>query len=690
MTYLDIAIEHVKRGIPVVPINNITNKPSQFSQPTADINKVKSLWRFNINRKIGIKLGDENGIFIVHISTVKELNGYRSLKYFEEQYCLLPETLSIANPFQEIRIYTIPKKYRPFKVTTNSCMLGLTFKGDSGFIVSPFEINQDAFECNFINNDIGIVDIPQKLINLLIGHKLPFFIVTEPEPEKDIVDNNEDEILTPLTSNEISSFKPNSKKWYKPKELDNISKSADYPIDDLPPSIKNAVDEVVSFIQCPVALAASSALGVLSLAIQPYFNIARSKSLVSPVSLFFLSIAPSGARKSSSDSRFMKSLRTYESKKQSELMKKTLTYQSNIKIWEEKEKALKNKLRNETTRGQNTTNTENQIKEHIKNKPVKPSIPKFFYNDFSLEALVHGLANTWPSAGVMSSEGGTVFGSYGMSKDAAVKTISSFNVLWDGAPLSFDKMSSGSLTVKDVRLTISLQVQKEIIEDFLKKSPGVARGSGFLARFLISEQEIKEARIYKDEPDVWKALDKFNNRIDEILKKDPQIEYGRLKVKTMYFSDDAANTWKNFYNNIEKEIVENGLFSDIKDFASKAAENIARLACLFHIFEHGESDICEDCVIKANNIIKWHLFEAKRIFGTPIQIDNKIKKFDEWIIRYCKQHNLTSVKSRTAQQYGHVSANELKNILNVLQELNRLRFSDDGKMIEVNPNLLST
>ena len=52
--------------------------------------------------------------------------------------------------------------------------------------------------------------------------------------------------------------------WPEPAPLVNQQESEPYPLDALPGIIGAAVCEVVDFVQCPVALAACSALAVVS------------------------------------------------------------------------------------------------------------------------------------------------------------------------------------------------------------------------------------------------------------------------------------------------------------------------------------------------------------------------------------------------------------------------------------------
>ncbi|BBR19173.1 hypothetical protein WP3S18E05_06530 [Klebsiella sp. WP3-S18-ESBL-05] len=79
-----------------------------------------------------------------------------------------------------------------------------------------------------------------------------------------------------------------------------------FPVHVFPQIIRNAVYEVEQQTQAPQALIAASVLGVISLACQNRIDVCRLNNLRSPVSLFLLTLADSGERKSTVDKLLMK------------------------------------------------------------------------------------------------------------------------------------------------------------------------------------------------------------------------------------------------------------------------------------------------------------------------------------------------------------------------------------------------
>lgn len=80
----------------------------------------------------------------------------------------------------------------------------------------------------------------------------------------------------------------------------------------LPPKIRAAVEEAIAVTQAPPALVASSALAAASLAVQSKYDVQRMNGLISPCSLFFITFADSGERKTTVDQMFFSPFRKFE------------------------------------------------------------------------------------------------------------------------------------------------------------------------------------------------------------------------------------------------------------------------------------------------------------------------------------------------------------------------------------------
>ncbi len=86
----------------------------------------------------------------------------------------------------------------------------------------------------------------------------------------------------------------------------------DVPVNVLPPIFANTTDELAHQIKVSRDIIVNSMLGCISLAIQDKVNVCRMGNLISPCSIYVLSIADSGERKTAIDNILMKPIEEME------------------------------------------------------------------------------------------------------------------------------------------------------------------------------------------------------------------------------------------------------------------------------------------------------------------------------------------------------------------------------------------
>ncbi len=279
-----------------------------------------------------------------------------------------------------------------------------------------------------------------------------------------------------------------------------------------------------------------------------------------------------------------------------------------------------------------------------------------------------------------------------------MRNLALLNVLWDGGDYQVGRKTSLSFTLRGARLTLGLCVQPEVVRTFFENSKGLARGSGFAARFLIAYPDTTQGtRMFKPAPPSWPALITFHRRITELLNKLPTLnERGELLLPQLSLSPQATAAWVHFHNEVEHELRPFGDMCDVRDVASKAADNAARLAALFHVFEYGVTgEISTEHVQAAAQIVTWHLYEARRFLGevaVPRQVDNAMR-LDAWLLARCRETNVSSISTRDVQRHGPPGLRDSQvrdAAIAELVELARVRLikHDRQKNIKINPALL--
>jgi putative DNA primase/helicase len=377
-------------------------------------------------------------------------------------------------------------------------------------------------------------------------------------------------------------------------------------------------------------------------------------------------------------------------------------YAASMEAWEATKGGLKEAIRQaaKKDKGEVPQDLKMKLGELEANKPVKPKVPRLLYDDVTTEELRFSLATGWPSGGQISSEAGIIFGSHSMGNDSIVRNLATLNALWDGADIATDRRTSESFLVRGARLTIALMVQEKVLDSFFDGSETIARGSGFLARFLIAVPESTQGtRLHTPAPPWWPHLNAFNIRIASFLDIPvPFDENGELHPVMLEFSPEAKAAWIAFHDQVEVELGNGGKFRDVRDVASKVADNASRLAALFHVFENGIGGaVGISSFNSASKIMEWHLNEARRFFGDralPEELADA-GHLDAWLLDRCLKQGpgKNEVHIQDVQQCGpnRLRKKEKTDAAMVkLEELGRaMRFSiGQKKFIAVNPDLL--
>jgi len=506
------------------------------------------------------------------------------------------------------------------------------------------------------------------------------------------------ETAAPVTGGPSVTTGTTGDHWPKPQPIESKMEPEPYPFDALPDVIRMAVQEVLDFVKAPAPLVISAALSALSMAIQAHADIERAVKLSGPSSLFMLTIAESGERKSTCDNFFTAAIREYEAKQAEAAKPELARYAAESAAWDAKHSGVKDSIRQAAKDRKPTADKETELLRLQQEKPEPPRVPKIIYGDATPEALKFSLAKQWPSGAVVSSEAGIVFGSHGMGKDSAMRNLATLNQLWDGTDMPTERRSSESYTVRGARLTMSLMVQEATLQAFFKQDGGLARGTGFLARFLVAWPESTQGfRPFTEAPENWPHLAAFNRRIAEILNLPPPIDDGgALHPAMLPLAPDAKEAWVAFHDAIESRLGSGGELFDIRDVASKAADNAARLAALFQVFNYGSGAVGLDAFESASRVSAWHLNEARRFFGglaLPQELADAAR-LDSWMIEYCHREKTNIVPGSYIQQYGPSGLRAKATVEAALSELvdrERVRCVKVGKRntVHINPALLA-
>ncbi|MFA7423551.1 MAG: DUF3987 domain-containing protein [Desulfosarcinaceae bacterium] len=516
-----------------------------------------------------------------------------------------------------------------------------------------------------------------------------------PEAVKRIIERAEP-VATVATVAEIAVA--TAEDWQDPLPLAPDEKAEPYPVEALPGTICEAVAEVTAFVQCPVALTACSALAAVSTVAAGLADCRRAGKLSGPTGLFFLALADSGERKTTVDGFFTKAIRQWEAEQEEAHRPLVQAWRAADDAWKAERDGLLTAIREASKRGKDTAEIKGKLADLEARKPERPKVPQLLIGDATSEALTWRLAHKWPVGGLLSAEAGVVFGGHAMGRDSIMRNLATLNSLWDAAPMSVERKTSECFTIREARLSAYLAAQSGTVRQWLENCRGLARDSGFLARFLVAQPESTQGRrMFQEAPEFWPALSRFHRRLADLLDHPLRFDdLGNLDPGVLDLNPEAKAVWVEFHDIVEGELAPGGDMAEARDVASKAGDNAARMAALFHVFEHGPAGtIGADLMQRAARIVAWHLFEARR-FLNQISVPEAVADaltLEAWLVDYCRRERLAVAPCNYIQKFGPNRTRRkaaLEAALNELEGAGRIRRGTEGRkaVVTLHPEII--
>lgn len=439
-----------------------------------------------------------------------------------------------------------------------------------------------------------------------------------------------------------------------------------FPEEVIPSGLRNPMQEVRSNIKAPFPLVFASAMGVVSLVCQSRIDVRRPNGLVSPCSLYFISVGDSGERKTTLDNRFKRRVIDFQVEQAVIANQKTVEWDAQRLTWEAQRDTLLSTVKKETKKGNRVDEVRQMLAAHIAAKPVRPRAFKLLYDDATPEAIKHGMFENLPTAGILSDEAG------GILNGRAMADLVMFNSLWGGESLRVDRRGSESFTVASPRLTLSLMVQPKPLLKLVNRDDEAARGLGLFSRCLMAyPSSTQGTRLEEDRTPSWEHLPVFHDRLGEILSQISANDFGENRT-ILELSPDARSRWFAEHNAVEIDLAPGNFLADVKDFASKYCENVVRMAALFHFFEKRTGEISLQTLEQAIEICGWYMHEFKRLFadgGALSPDDADANQLQWWLMNYMGRRNLNYMPKVEVQRFGPHGMRKAKRINPALERL---------------------
>lgn len=458
-----------------------------------------------------------------------------------------------------------------------------------------------------------------------------------------------------------------------------------FPTGYLSPTLRGAVEAIATLSFVPQSLAAQSVLAACSLGVQPHFDVKLPTGQVRPTSLFLVSIAESGDRKSTGDDAALQPIRQYERELEEQFAERRADAAMQQSAWDEAKKAATQQAKSKGRHALEAAYRE------LGPRPDGPIEPTIAVRSGTTQGLLKRFATCRPSLGLMSDEGGSWLGGFGMSEDNRLATISTLSDFWDGKTVQTMTAGEGFTALRGKRLTFHLMLQPIVANRLLGDAE--VMGQGFLSRMLVSHpSSIAGTRIVDPDappdPAALAALEAYHARLTRIVRATlpTQPETLVLAPRELILDDRARRLWWEFANKLEGQLGPDGALRPVKGFVGKLPEMAARLAANIAVFEGGTQleSITAEQLTCGIGLAEFYLGEALRLFGQqavdPIYHD--AQQLSDWL-RDKWEGELVSVSaiSRGGPNCLRNKSDRIRDVLQVLDRHNHISKTADGGLV---------
>ena len=440
-----------------------------------------------------------------------------------------------------------------------------------------------------------------------------------------------------------------------------------YPFEALGPILGKAAKRIFEIIKCPDAIAAHSLLGGAALAVQGHCDV-ELDGRQNPVSIFLLSIADSGERKSAADLVALAPHRVYE---------RQLHEKHEIGIREYAlEKQAYEAMRTQILRTGKTREEKRNALRMLGDPPLPPLEPIIHCEEPTAEGLYKLLENGQPSEGVFSDEGGRLFGGHGMQEENRLKTATFYSELWDGKRVTRVRSGDGASALYGKRVSMHMMLQG-VIANVVLADP-IFNQQGFLARYLIASpkamsgsRSYERIDIYQDE-----TIKAYHARVTELLNMPCRIVGKRkneLDPHVLTVTSKAKALWIKCYNEIEDQLADEQPLHSVKPFGSKAMQHVLRLAAVLTKFENPNSteiDVTE--MGNAITLVQYYLGETLRLNSSGA-LDSDIL-LAEKLLTFAQSQPDNCIHLAKIYQYGPEAVRDKKTAQKIIRILEDHRW----------------
>ncbi len=467
-----------------------------------------------------------------------------------------------------------------------------------------------------------------------------------------------------------------------------------FPVEALPPVLGAITEEEAASSKVPVDMAAMLTLSVVGAAGGRRCRVQVGTTHAEPLNLWCAVVMEPGSRKSAVMA-LTAPLREYEAG----LIQAAKAEQGAAKARraiEDKRLSLLQEAAAKDKSASRRAELTREAEELAAELTEVPALPRLLIDDITPEKVPGFMAENAGAIALFSPEGGIFVNLTGGRSSKGELNIDAFLKGHAGDEIRVDRVGRPPEYVKRPALSMGLLIQPDVLTS-LSDTPSL-RGRGFLGRFLYAvPPSLAGTRMYENRPVDPDARRRYSRAIERILDlPDAGTEDDPSQRHTLLLTGEALSVWAKYHDAVEKRLAEGEDLCGIRDWASKLAGAVARIAGGFHLVENAGGDwqkpISMETVAAAWAVGEYLIQHALAAFG-EMRADPRLV-LARRILGWIERKALTEFTLRECQQAHKgsralLTAEELQPALAVLTEHGYIRAAGSAQATGGRPSSAS-
>lgn len=431
---------------------------------------------------------------------------------------------------------------------------------------------------------------------------------------------------------------------FRPFEAPDTSKLPTFPVDCLPPVLRDMAVSIAENIQVAVDMPAVAELAVCALCLQGKFIISPKPGHNEGLNLYAVTVARPSDRKSPTLRACTKYV--YDYVREENIRRQPLVDEYNMKrtVLTKRINGMMEAAAKPTPKGKTPIDTRDIVElqyelADLEREKVAPL--RLIADDVTPEALVSLMAANGGKMGVISSEGGIFDIAAGRYSDRANMDV--FLKAYSGDSIQIDRKGRASESIDHPALTMLLTVQPAVLESIMGNQE--FSGKGFLARFLYSIPVSTVGHRRFNTTAVPAQIEGAYNLLLESLLNIPDTGEAR-KIR---LSPEAFEESERFFYSLESRLL--GDLEEVEEWAGKYHGNVFRIAGIMHCCQYGREAanhlVSLDTIKRAQDIGEYFLAHARAAFRVMGLSEPEEEKDAKYILKRLRTAGVDEISKRS-------------------------------------------